>query len=352
VKNVVNFILRFRIPEIIFWAILYWSIAHNLSLSNNPSSRFPFTIAALIVAVQLACVYATMYVILPRFYFRQKYVALSLVLLLLFVTGAILTDLFSDLVKFFATRSESIELNWLSVISHFVDIVVLTMVLSGLHLGRHYYLKDRKNKEIEKQRLIDELHFLKSQINPHFLFNVLNSINILIDEEKEKAGTVLLKLSNLLRYQLYKNPDSKVYVSEEIDFIKDYIEIEKVRDYDRLKVKCNISEPIPELMIAPLILVTFVENAFKHISHFDDKENKIEISVNFKNKSQMNFYVANTFSRESDLKREGGIGLQNVKRRLELLYPNRHRLEIHQKEDFYVVNLEIELDEIQLPYSR
>jgi sensor histidine kinase YesM len=203
---------------------------------------------------------------------------------------------------------------------------------------------DRKNKIIEKERLQTELEFLRAQINPHFLFNALNSIYVLMDENRKLASDTLVKFSSLLRYQLYECSSDGTTIEKEIDFINNYISLEKIRNGENLEVVSEFSDSLGYARIAPFILIPFIENAFKHMSHFTDQLNRIEIIGWFAD-SIFHFKVLNTCDEkaQSHLAHKG-IGLKNVKRRLELLYPRKHSLQIAQDRGYYSVFLSLQLD--------
>jgi tetratricopeptide (TPR) repeat protein len=203
---------------------------------------------------------------------------------------------------------------------------------------------DRKNKNVEKEKLQTELQFLKAQINPHFLFNALNSIYVLMDDDKQMASDTLLKFSSLLRYQLYDCNSNVTTIEKEMEFINNYILLEKVRNSDYLEVVTEFSNQPGYLQIAPFVLIPFVENAFKHVSHFTDQPNRINIRAYFEDITLF-FHVTNTCDEKigSAERVHKGIGLINVKRRLELLYPEKHNLEVRENGQNFSIFLTLKL---------
>jgi len=194
---------------------------------------------------------------------------------------------------------------------------------------------------MEHEKAITELNFLKAQINPHFLFNSLNSIYGYIDKNNKTARNILLKFSEMLRYQLYECNTNSISIKKEIEYVRNYVALQQYRKEENLIVHLQIEDPPEGFEIAPLILVVFIENAFKYVSNFDSKENKIIISLSFQNR-MLSFYIFNT----TEHRQQGlcnGIGLANVKRRLEILYPDKHKLNINKGEEFYETKLKINL---------
>jgi LytS/YehU family sensor histidine kinase len=196
-----------------------------------------------------------------------------------------------------------------------------------------------------KEKAEAELSFLKSQINPHFLFNSLNSVYFLIDKSNSEARNALHKFSEMLRYQLYEIKDEKIPIEKEISYIQDYIDLQRLRRDEKCSVKINIDEDVKNFFIEPLLLVPFVENSFKHLSHFsDEKLNEIKINLAREN-GEMRFFIKNTTEekRVNEVKKYGGIGLSNIKRRLELLYPKKHELVINEHDGWFDVQLKMKI---------
>lgn len=197
----------------------------------------------------------------------------------------------------------------------------------------------RRIAELEKERLKTELTYLKNQINPHFLFNIHNSIYFLIQEHSPLASEAVLKLSEIMRYQLYECDQDWVPLSMELDNIRNYIDLEKIRAGDNLQVDYRWDIKSGAKSIAPFILITFVENCFKHISNFSTHMNTIAIDVTQDN-DWMIFNAINSVDPSNDYHRDG-IGLKNLKRRLELLYTTFYTLEINLQQNYFNVNLKL-----------
>lgn len=208
---------------------------------------------------------------------------------------------------------------------------------------------DRLKKELEKEKLRAEIKILKAQINPHSLFNGINSIYYLIDKDKEKAKDVLVRFSELLRYQIYECSVDKISLAKEVLFLENYFDLEKTRKKADLEIEFtyNIHET-EHLKIAPILFIAFVENAFKYVSSYPEKKKNIikcEIQIHDK---KLLFTIVNSV--DEDIKKEicpskNGVGIRNVKERLALLYPERHSLDITHQFKTFTVTLIINLDE-------
>ncbi|WP_232829128.1 sensor histidine kinase [Aureibaculum luteum] len=233
---------------------------------------------------------------------------------------------------------------------NFVFVLILVYlvvaIFSFISLLNHNLKTISKNKALENKILEtqlqiknQELQYLKKQIHPHFLFNTLNTIYGFALKQSEDTPGIILKLSNLLDYILYQVNKPKVSLKEEIAHIEEYIELEKIRFQDTLKVSFSSNE-IPEtIQIAPMLLIPFVENAFKH-GHLINGFINIEIVIRFSN-DNLDFTIKNTTIQKEAIKENEGIGLKNIKKRLDILYIDNYTLDISEFEGWYNVNLNV-----------
>jgi LytS/YehU family sensor histidine kinase len=210
------------------------------------------------------------------------------------------------------------------------------------------WLETKKREHLlQQEKLETELKFLKSQFNPHFLFNTINSIFVLIHKNPDKASSSLAKFSELLRYQLYECNEQQIPLSQEISYLQNFIELERLRQEKNLTIDISIIRASDSnLTIAPFMLIPFVENAFKHVSKGGDENGRIVINLELADE-KLTLIVKNTVScrpmHNKELMNFGGLGLKNIERRLELIYPLNHTLTITSGKQEYEVILEIAL---------
>ncbi|WP_428654506.1 sensor histidine kinase [Runella sp.] len=229
---------------------------------------------------------------------------------------------------------------------HLFMVIVMVMVISaGFAVTQRWQADAKKHEMIEKQHITSELALLKAQINPHFFFNTLNNIYALTYSDIPLSREAILKLSRMMRYVLYDTLQDKALLSQEISFMNDYIELMKLRLHAYTTLEVQEPKPDHEYSVAPMLLLPFIENAFKHGTS-SLKKTGISIEINAR-KGILELKVVNQIHHNKDAvtHANGGIGLANTKRRLNLLYPDRHRLVIHEDLDTktYKVDLKIEL---------
>jgi LytS/YehU family sensor histidine kinase len=226
-------------------------------------------------------------------------------------------------------------------------IASMTLAMS-IKLTKNWIQSTRRQQVLEKEKLETELKFLRSQFNPHFLFNTINSIFFLIHKNPVKASSSLAKFSDLLRYQLYECNEIQIPLRNEVAYLESFIELERLRHNKSLEVSVQI-EPLSTnfLAIAPFVLITFTENAFKHVSDHADRPNWIRLHLSVAD-TKLKFRVSNSVSavQSNDVVSYGGIGLKNVKRRLDLIYPDHYQLDILSDQTRFEVQLTVSLSAI------
>ena len=227
-----------------------------------------------------------------------------------------------------------------------IPAVTAAMTLAlAIHLARKWYQTRQRAQALEKEKLETELKFLRNQFNPHFLFNTINSIFFLIHKNPDRASDSLAKFSDLLRYQLYECNDREIPLANELAYLENFVELEKLRQNDNVSVDLHIQRQDGDrLVIAPFVLMTFVENAFKHVSRQTGQQNWIKIGLD-QTGSQLDFFVSNSTAPEEhrEVIHYGGIGLANVRRRLDLMYPGAYDLYIHASDNRFDVQLKLTL---------
>lgn len=219
-------------------------------------------------------------------------------------------------------------------------IIVMGIMIIGYAI-QSLLLKIKKERQIQTQQNIAELSLLKSQISPHFLFNVLNSLYSLSLKKSEETPNVILKLSDILRYSLYEAQEKEILVTEEIHILNTYIDIERLRLSESASLIFNHDSIKESVKIAPMLLLPLIENAFKHGTDSTIGHSHINASLNC-NDNNLIFTCENSY-KESVKKEVGGIGLENIRKRLQLIYPSRHQFQIEQSNTVFKVSLEIKL---------
>lgn len=293
----------------------------------------------LVYSILLAMFYINIYVLVPVFFFRNRYLAYIVLLLLLALAGLVLINtLLSTYLPLPDHRRDLVSGLYESV----GMIVTLISSSTTIKLFQRWARANERIAELKNITLTMELNELKNQINPHFLFNMLNGIKALVRSDPEKAGTVIMKLSDFLRYQLYENNEEKTMLKAEIDFLSNFLNLEKVRR-DNLSVNVTCHTPAKTLntiFLPPNLFTTFVENAIKHSADISGKESSIDVSIEVE-EGRLYFRCIN--SKDSCYiagdKKDNGLGLPNIKRRLELLYDKNYTLEIQSTDLQYIVNL-------------
>ena len=226
---------------------------------------------------------------------------------------------------------------------HDIIAIIILILMLGMNLAIKLYFRQRRDREkmkrLEKENLEQQLEYLKYQINPHFFMNTLNNIHALVDIDPEKAKTTILELSKMMRFVLYEGNKQRVPLDREITFLQNYIRLMKLRYTDKVRITVTTPETIPNDEIPPLLFITFVENAFKHgVSYQQESFIDIKMEVG----AQLTFTCSNSkIPKEED--KHGGVGLTNVKQRLNLIYGNRYSLDINDQADTYTVTLKIPL---------
>lgn len=230
------------------------------------------------------------------------------------------------------------------------SLLLIYAVSTSASLAVHYYKQEKLQKETQKEKLTGELQFLKSQINPHFLFNVLNNMYSLSLKKSDLLPDVILKLSGMMRYMLYESEDKQVLLTSEITYLDNYIDLQKLRLLNNVDVSVMKEGDFDNKYISPMLLIPFVENIFKHgITH--DSSSYIFIYIKLDGNTLI-FKTDNPFSGHKAKDKASGIGIQNVRRRLELIYPQRHSLQTEILNGRYIATLVLQLPTVIAENSR
>lgn len=344
--------IRYKLYHIPFWLsyhYIWWTvtIANPIKAASTMFSS-PYTVKFLFYLVfQALAVYFNIYYLIPRYLQKRRLTAYMIwfIATVLCATLIIVGGYYVGAMVAGKSPDQMYGLNGSCFFSFFSNafpstVAVMTLGMS-IKLTKNWMQTERRQQQLEMEKIETELNFLKYQINPHFLFNSINSIFFLIKKNPDKASDSLAKFSDLLRYQLYECNDTRISLSKEIDYLENFIELEKLRQNRNMDISIQLDRPAdPQWGIAPFILMTFVENAFKHVSKHMERPNWISIRLELEDR-KLSFVVANSKSGDgvADVVAYGGIGLKNVQRRLDLIYPNQYSLYIEDREDRFEVRL-------------
>ena len=286
--------------------------------------------------VNIAIFYINYLVILPKFLNKKKYLWCGISMLFLVVLAGLfkygLANLFYDTVLIRGTK-KPVHLSFKDYYFGALFISCFFVFIStAFKFMMDWFVNEKIKTTLENEKLSAELAFLKSQINPHFLFNTLNNIYSLAYQQSDKTPAAILKLSEIMRYMLYESNDDMVDLSKEIRYLENYIELQRLRFKNQAYVSLKICGEASHQKLMPLVLISFVENAFKH-GVANDERYPIEISICIES-DKLRFKISNKVNKLNK-DETGGIGLINVKRRLELFYKNHYTLQIDSDDDFH-----------------
>lgn len=333
---------KYKLDHVIFWiATIGFHMFTRLPVVDKAGfGNFAFEIIVRNGLLALV-IYINLSVLIPKFAQPRRWVAYVIFLILdfsLYVFGKNAHDVYLN-----GYVIGDPEKQWFFYNTFYnLSIAFFYMAFAvALQLSREWYEQREHIRKIEIEKLNTELDYLKAQINPHFLFNSINTIYFQIDKQNSKARETLSSFSEMLRYQLYECNGHEVDIEKEISYLKNYVDLQRHRKDENYRILFN-HQDVSGFRIAPLLLIPFVENAFKHVSHFP-RENEIDIQLHRENGS-FKMSVRNTCDNSaSNSSASGGIGLKNASRRLELLYPSRHELSIKKGARSFEVNLELKL---------
>ncbi|MEP7169295.1 MAG: histidine kinase [Bacteroidota bacterium] len=333
---------KYKLHHLLLWTMLlgYWM----QRIREFYPSLFETFLAALIFLVFISTsVYITVYLLIPCFFNKKKIIRFVFYTVgIIILSTALLVSAVEKFDAIFANKdappftfSNSFFPLLITVILEVFFVVAIKLLLTRYHEQNYLEL-------LEKDRMEMEIKYLKAQMDPHFLLNSLNTIYYKIDKQNTEARDILMNFADMLKYQLYNSNMDKVSIETELEYLKNYVDMQQVRLNKNYKVYFSCDENLKGFDVVPHLMLAFVENAFKHVSHFEDKQNEIKIDVK-KINDELFLHVMNT-KEESQLNEEqSGIGLANVQRRLKLLYPDEHELVINETSTLYEVNLKIQV---------
>lgn len=335
--------------HLIFW--LFLAMICAMAIVSNPSH---ITLHEIWVTfgfyglINISIFYINYTLLIPQLVRERKKYALyivSIVLLIVFmvILKMLVALLYSDIILKDLKAGSAIKVHAAlpQYIFRTVFISGFFIVISSLiKFAVDWFGNERVQRQLEREKKDMELQFLKSQLNPHFLFNSLNNIYSLAYQKSDKTADAVLKLSEIMRYMIYESNDSWVPLSKELDYVKSYIDLQKLRFKDGAAVELSVNGEINAQPIVPLILISFVENAFKH-GIANDPSDPIRINL-IANQRILHFSISN---KKNNFNKDemGGVGLSNVERRLQLLYPDRYKLDIVNSATHYTSELILDI---------
>ena len=342
-----------------FWAVfqgfLYSFVA--LSAPGGVLARMPFSMldSVLFLPVHMFLSYSLMYFVIPVYVVNHKYgPAVMWTGMLILLTG-----LFSTLISVFVvepvhTVLGARHLNYPSDKRYQARLAIglLAGLRGGLTIGglaaaiklmKHWYVEGQRNLRLQKENIESQLQVLKAQVHPHFLFNTLNNIYAYTQKTAPTAATMLMGLADILRYMLYECNQPLVPLAKELRMVEDYINLEQIRYGNKLELHITFPEESEDWLIAPLLLLPFVENCFKHGTSHMLENPWLNIQVVLQ-ENIMTAKLMNSKPQTANRSKQSGIGIENVRRRLALLYPGKHQLTINNEEEVFIVNLKLELE--------
>lgn len=332
--------LGYWLLYLLLLAVVFAAVTVQTGKTLDIFSVFPIVI--LYLAPNLIAFYLSYFLLFPKFLFRKKILALIIFGVVTCVISAFSGNLISI---FFYGFDQPIFQDLHEFLGFTFSLTLIAAVHAGIALvikGFIQWFDEIKLKEeLAAKNFEIESALLKSQINPHFLFNTLNNIDFLIAKDATNASEYLNKLSDILRYMVYDAKDEKIALFKELAYIEKYVELQKIRTNNPDYVNLKITGKAENLTIAPMIFFPFIENAFKHTEN-NKRTNKIEIKILIEDKKIV-FECENTFQKSVENPDYGGLGNQLIKKRLELIYPDKYFLEFNDDDRIYRINLMLKL---------
>ncbi|MFD2564745.1 sensor histidine kinase [Aquimarina rubra] len=336
------------VTHLIYWIGLIIFFGITWGTYDNDYIR-SFTIQTFSLPARMILVYVSIYFLLPKFFIKQKTIAFIFSYILLLIATSILIQrpimLFYVQPHYLPGWQSEGYFTITELVNTILDVNIAAIVPLGFNLFKFYHNSQQKALTLEKEKIEAELIQLRNQIHPHFLFNTLNSLYALIIKKSDVAEIAVLKLSKLMRYMLYEANVPKVSLAKEIAYLKNYVDLEKLRFTNTIDISFN-SELDKDYQISPFLLIPFVENAFKHGT--SSTGNSWIVITIFAKQEELMMQVENGKSIKLQQESVGGIGFKNVKKRLELLYPNQYSLITEDHKLSYQITLKIKFDNAPL----
>jgi sensor histidine kinase YesM len=344
-KTIIKAVQNRLLQHSLFWAFSLYLFLRMVALEEE-IYKIDVIYGVLFHISLLAAVYLNLYYLIPQFLSSRKYLLYLCLLGALIVCTSWLNIWFVDGLGglIFEGYYFISELTFFQISQYTTVYVLLTSLLKWSKSWFKVAEQERRIRRLEKEKLKAELEALKSQINPHFLFNSLNNIYALALDEDKKTPAVILGLSKCLRYMLYECGEEKVLLKKEINYIKDYIDLQKLRLEHPASINFEIQGKIENQKIAPLLFTPIIENGFKHGVKGDTENAYLNILLKVEDQ-QLILHTENNKGQATEVEnsKHKGLGLSNLKQQLDLLYPNKHQLNIQENEQLFSLDLKIDL---------
>ena len=331
----------------LYWFVILFIILLDVFIGGDKHSLVYFVLViGLFGIINVSLFYINYLILIPQFIKKKKkYVWYLVFFLLLIASSALLKTVVAvlnpkDLMEYtVGLKKKSVPVNTYFIAEVFICgfFLVSSCIIK---FAADWFATESIQRSLESQRSEMELQFLKSQLNPHFLFNSLNNIYSLAYQKSDKTADAIMKLSEIMRYMIYESNTPTVALSKEVDYLTNYIELQKIRFKDGAYIELTLNGEIDDQKIVPLMLISFVENAFKHGVVTDPKE-PVKINI-IANQKILHFSVINKKNQQNK-DAQGGIGLTNVERRLQLVYPDRYKLNVVNSATHYTCELMIDI---------
>jgi sensor histidine kinase YesM len=304
--------------------------------------------------------YMLMYFVIPRYLLKQKYILTAVWVVICFLATAVISTILSATIipeiqriffheAYSYLRDRAMTKVHLSLMAGLRGAITIGGIAASIKLMKHWYVKEQRNLQLQKENAEANLQLLKAQVHPHFLFNTLNNIYSHTQNTSPVASQLVMGLSDMLRFMLYECNQPLVPLSKELKMIQDYITLEQIRYDEQLDVHVDLPADTHSLAIAPLLLLPLVENCFKHGTSNMLEQPWLSLQITIEQKKML-VKLMNGKANEMNTNNHTGIGILNVRKRLLLLYPGKHELTITDEAEVFIVNLWLQLTE--MPYSK
>lgn len=363
---------RYRLQRhLAFW--LFWMVFQGFLYAFVPTPspegyfhRIPQSMldSFLFLPTHIFLSYSLMYFVIPVYVVRNRYGAAALWSAFFILAAACISSLVSlnvilpahklllpnNLRITYPSHKEENGLFYMALLAGLRGGITVGGLAAAIKLMKHWYVEGQRNLQLQKEAVESQLQVLKAQVHPHFLFNTLNNIYSHTQATSPTASRLVMGLSDMLRYMLYECNRPQVSLAKELKMLEEYIGLENIRYGNELEEHVRFPDNANEFSIAPLLLLPFVENAFKHGISNVLQHPWLNLSVSLQ-QNAMTFKLLNSKPENAPPSQRQGIGIDNVRKRLALLYPNKHELTITSEDDVFIVNLKLELERTAAPVS-